>query len=149
MSHESALIPSARRDSAGQWFNASDPLITKPADSSGTPYITCSITVPYAHRLLKAFVGALDVDETTALTASLFQGDDGDAKLGTIVGSAVAGADSSGTVQVDEVTLAAADRVETTGARSYWLSLLGEHANDLLHMPNLSILVQPVTRSTL
>lgn len=149
MSQESALIPTARRDSAGQWFNASDPLITLPADSSGTPYITCSITVPYAHRLLKAFICALDVDKTGTHTSSLFQGDDGDAKLGTIVGSAVVQADSSGTVQVDEVTLAAADKVETTGARSYWLSLLGTDANDLLHMPNLSILVQPVTRSTL
>lgn len=149
MGHESALLPSARRDSGGIWFSAGDPLITKPADSSGTAYLTASITVPYAHRLLKASVAGIDVDKTGTFTVSLFQADDGDAKAGTIVGSAITMADSSALAKIQAFTLVAADRVETAGERMYWLSLLGTDANDLLHMPCLALCVQPVTRSTL
>ncbi len=146
MSHETALLPTARQDSAGIPFSASDPLLTKPGNST---YVTCSITVPFAHRLLKAFASGIDVDKTGTFTYQVMQADDGDAVAGTIVGSAVTGADSSGTAQVDEITLVAADKVATAGSRMYWLSLTGTDANDKLHAPVLNLLVQPVTRSTL
>lgn len=146
MSHETAILPSARQDSGGLWFMGADPLLTKPGNAT---YITCPVLVPFAHRLLKAFINGVDVDETTGLTYKIMQADDGDAKAGTIVGTQVSGADSSGTVQVDEVTLANADKVETAGARLYWLSTTGGHSNDKLHAPNIQLCVQPVTRSTL
>lgn len=143
---ETALLPDARQDSGGIPFSASDPLLTKPGNAT---YVTCPITVPFAHRLLKAFISGIDVDKTGTFTYQVMQGDDGDAKAGTIVGSAVTAADSSGTVQVDAITLAVADKVATAGARMYWISATGTNANDKLHTPTLNLLVQPVTRSTL
>lgn len=133
------------QDSRGQWFTAHDPLITKPGNAT---YNCCHITVPYAHTLLKAVFGANDVDVGTAttLTLGLYQADDGDAEAGTIHGSILPGVDSSGTV---EITSFVPSKATTTGSRMYWLSLIGTNASDAVHRPQLSILVAPVTRSTL
>jgi hypothetical protein len=133
------------QDSRGQWFTGHDPLITKSA--SGT-YLCCHIVVPYAHQLIKATISAADVDKTGTHLATIFQADDGDAAAGASVNGRV-NVDSSGLIVIDDIALTSLKSQATSGARMYWLKLQGTDANDLMHRPQLSLLVEPVTRSAL
>ena len=137
------------QNSRGQWWTAHDPRITLPG-AVGADKV-CFVTVPHAHYLLRAFSSSADRDRAGNHVASLYQADDGDAKAGTWIadlGGTVL-PDSGGTVAIDEFTLTDAHQLATTGARTYWLELNGTGANDLNHRPQLSLLVEPVTRSTL
>lgn len=131
------------QDSRGQWFTAYDPLITKPGDAT---YLCCHITVPYAHVLLKATWAANDVDIALAASVQLRQGDDGDGAAGENASNLADLSDSSGIALIQSFTVTQAT---STGARMYWLLYIGTDAGDLVHRPQLSILVEPVTRSTL
>lgn len=134
------------QDSRGQWFTGHDPLITKPGATN--TYKACVIIVPFAHRLLKAVFAAADLDEAGVMSVILKQADDGDATAGATVTSQNL-ADSSGTVDITELVLGAVAGQATTGARAYWLLLQGTAGGDLIHRPQLAILIEPVTRSTL
>jgi hypothetical protein len=140
-------VPTDRFDPSLQKFTACDPLITKP--SSGT-YACCPIFVPYAHMLRRATIGMLDSDiGGSSFKIELMQADEGDAKAGTQVGSDVTLVDSSATVDKHEVTLANSDKAATAAGRFYWLLLTGDNAGVLVHMPALTLEVEPVTYSQL
>ncbi len=141
------------QDSRGQWFTAHDPLITKPG-AAGTDKV-CFICVPFAHFLLAFMTASADIDATGTHTSQLFRVADGDATAGAAIqSSARTKNDSSGLVKIhakqeSAVRLTAAGKLPTTGAAMYWLQLEGTDANDLNHRPQLSLLVEPVIRSTL
>jgi hypothetical protein len=142
-------MPSARQDTGGKWFSAADPLCTKPGNGT---YKCCPIYVPFAHRLLSAHIGAVEVEKAGTLKAELMQADDGDTDTGTQAGSDVADAtmvDSADKCETYEITLAAADKVLTSAGRYYWILFTGTNAADFVHMPSLALCVQPDDRSTL
>lgn len=141
------------QDSRGQWFTAHDPLITKPG-AAGTDKV-CFICVPFAHFLLAFVTASADIDTTGTHTSQLFRAADGDATAGAAIQvSTRVKNDSGGLVEIhakqdDATKRSTAGNLPTAGAAIYWLQLEGTDVNDLNHRPQLSILVEPVTRSTL
>lgn len=139
------------QNTRGQWFTAHDPLITLPG-AAGTDKV-CFICVPYAHYLLRHYISSADRDRTGTHTAQLFRGADGAATAGAAIAIVPRTMqDSSGTIAITERAnskLTAAGKLPTAGAAIYWLELEGTDANDLNHRPQLAILIEPVTRSTL
>lgn len=148
MVQEGIKIPESRIDSAGIWFSASDPSVTPPGAATVN---TCFITVPFAHRLRSASMTCEDIDNVGAMTCNLMQCDPGDAKAGTSVDELddTELAATSDVISQFDFTLNAADKVETSAGRRYFVALVGDNAGDGIEAPALSICVEPVTRSRL
>ena len=154
---EGLQIPTVREDSAGIWFcandplmdgywlTAHDPLLTKPGSST---YVTCFITVPFAHKLVKASLTTEDIDNVGALTVDLMQADPGDAKAGTSVDQLddTEMASTTDTVEQLDFTLSGSDLDPTSAGRRYWLEITGDNASDRVEGPALSIFIEPVAR---
>lgn len=141
--------PSSRMDTIGIWMQAYDPSTTPPG---ATTVNTCRILVPFRHRLLKAKLSCTDIDNVGAVTASLMQGDAGDAKAGTIVGTALTDtqlASTADVLSVFDITLASADKVPQPADRIYHIALIGTDAGDGIERPLLMILVEPIPRTAL
>lgn len=143
------LLPAARQDSGGIWYCAADPITSLPANATTNH---CWIVVPFDHRLLKATFGCSNIDNVGVLKAELMQADDGDAKAGTQVGDDITDATLaavSDLIKIFDFTINNADKVAPGAARMYFLALTGSNSSDRIETPCLSVLVQPVTRSTL
>ncbi len=141
--------PSSRMDTIGIWMQAYDPSTTPPG---ATTVNTCRILVPFRHRLLKAKLACTDIDNVGAMSATLKQGDDGDAKAGTTVGTALTDtqlASTADVLSVFDITLAKADKVPQPADRIYHIALTGNSSGDGIEQPTLLILVEPIPRTAL
>lgn len=141
--------PGRRRTTLMLYLSAYDPSVAAPGNATVN---TCRILVPFKHILRRAWLTCTDIDNVGAVTAELRQADDGDAKAGTIVGTALSDTQLAATadlITVLEFTLAAADKVSAPANRVYHVALIGTNAGDLIEQPTLDIEVQPIPRIAL